>query len=66
MVRLGKGIAFIPAALDLQQEPNLLSMPILNSDGTPFKQVVIQHVLIHKSEQPTPLTQALAGLVKMN
>lgn len=64
MVRLGKGIAFIPASLDLQQEPNLLSMPILNADGTPFKQIVIRHVLIHKSEQPTPLAQALAGLVK--
>lgn len=40
MVRLGKGIAFIPASLDLQQEPNLLSMPILNNNGTPFEQVL--------------------------
>ncbi len=64
MVRLGKGIAFIPASLDLRQEPSLLSMPLINADGTPFKQIVIQHVLIHKSERPTPLTQALAGLVK--
>ncbi|QHV93885.1 LysR family transcriptional regulator [Spirosoma endbachense] len=65
MVRLGKGIAFIPAALDLSQEPSLLSMPILNADGTPFKQVVIQHILIHKSDHPTPLVQSLAGLIKM-
>ncbi len=65
MVRLGKGIAFIPANLNLQQEPNLLSMPILNADGTPFKKVVIQHVLIHKSEHPTPLVKALSGLVKL-
>lgn len=64
MVRLGKGIAFIPASLDLKQEPALLSMPIVNTDGTPFKQIVIQHVLIHKSEHPTPLAQALSGLVK--
>ncbi|WP_420146598.1 LysR family transcriptional regulator [Spirosoma sp.] len=50
--------------LDLQQEPNLLSMPILNADGTPFKEIGIRHVLIHKSEQPKPLVQALSGLVK--
>jgi len=65
MVRLGKGIAFIPASLDLQGEPHLLSMPILNADGTPFKQIVIRHVLIHKSEQPRALAQTLAGLVKL-
>ena len=64
MVRLSRGIAFIPASLDLRQEPELLSMPIINASGTPFKQIVIQHVLIHKSEQPNPLAQALAGLVK--
>lgn len=64
MVRLGKGIAFIPASLDLKQEPNLLSMPILNVDRTPFKQVVIRHVLIHKSQQPKPLAQALCSIVK--
>ncbi|QIP17328.1 LysR family transcriptional regulator [Spirosoma aureum] len=63
MVRLGKGIAFIPASLDLQQEPNLVSMPIINADGTSFKQIVIRHVLVHKSEQPKPLVEALAGLV---
>ena len=65
MVRRGKGLAFIPASLDLHQEPNLLSMPIINTDGTPFKQIVIQHVLIHKAEQPSPLVQAIAGLVRL-
>jgi len=64
MVRLGKGIAFIPASLDLQQEPNLLSMPILNNDGTPFTQIVIQHVLIHKTEQAESRALALSELVK--
>jgi DNA-binding transcriptional LysR family regulator len=65
MVRLGKGIAFIPASLDLRQEPDLLSMPIISADGRPFRRVVIRHVLIHKSEQPKPLVQALSGLVKL-
>lgn len=64
MVRLGKGIAFIPASLDLRTDPDLLSMPIVNTDGTPFKQVVIRHVLVHRSEQTKPLVQALSGLVK--
>lgn len=64
MVRTEKGIAFIPASLDLQQEPNLVSMPIINSDGTPFKEIVIKHVLIHKSEHPSPLVQALSDLIK--
>ena len=64
MVRSGKGIAFIPASLDLKQEPDLVSMPITNTDGTPFKEIVIRHVLIHKSEQPSPLVQALSGLLK--
>ncbi|WAC14869.1 LysR family transcriptional regulator [Dyadobacter pollutisoli] len=64
MVRSGKGIAFIPASLDLQNENNLVSMPIANPDGTPFKEIVIRHVLIHKSEQPSPLVQALSGLLK--
>ena len=64
MVRSGKGIAFIPASLDLEQEPNLVSIPIMNEDGTPFKEIVIRHVLIHKSEQPSPLVQALSGLLK--
>ena len=64
MVRSGKGIAFIPASLDLKQETNLISMPIVNSDGTSFKEIVITHVLIHKSEQPSPLVQALSGLLK--
>ena len=32
MVRSGKGIAFIPASLDLKQEPDLVSMPITNTD----------------------------------
>jgi DNA-binding transcriptional LysR family regulator len=63
MVRLGRGIAFIPASLNLRQEPSLRSVPIINADGTPFKQIVIQHVLIYKAERPSPLTQALAGLV---
>ena len=63
MVRLGKGIAFIPASLDLQQEPDLVSVPIINADGTPFKEIVIQHVLIHHVERATPLVQALAGLL---
>lgn len=66
MVRLGKGIAFIPASLDLRQEPGLLSKPILHADGTPFDEVAIRHVLIHKSEQPNPLVQALSGLVKFD
>ena len=66
MVRLGKGVAFIPASLDLQQEPNLLSMPILNNDGTPFRKIVIQHVLVYKSEPATPLVQALDRLVKVH
>ena len=64
MVRSGKGIAFIPASLDLKQEPDLVSIPITNEDGTPFKEIVIRHVLIHKSEQPSPLVQALSGLLK--
>ncbi len=64
MVRTAKGIAFIPASLDLQQEPHLISMPIINTDGTPFKEIVIKHVLIHKSEQSSPLVQALSGLIK--
>lgn len=63
MVRLGRGIAFIPASLDLQQEPSLISMPILNNDSTPFSRILIQHVLIHKTEQTKPLVQALSGLV---
>lgn len=54
MVRLGKGIAFIPATLDLEQEPKLCAIPIIDRDGTPFKEVVIQHTLIHKSGQATP------------
>lgn len=66
MVRLNKGIAFIPASLDLQQEPNLVSMPILNNDGTPLKKIVIQHVLIHKTASSTPLLQALDRLVKIH
>ncbi|GAB2533501.1 LysR family transcriptional regulator [Spirosoma aerophilum] len=65
MVRLGKGISFIPASLDIQQEPNMLSMPILNNDGTPFNKVRIQHVVIYKTEQPKPLVQELSGLVKL-
>ena len=65
MVRLGKGIAFIPASLDLQQEPNLLSMPILNNDGTPFNKIVIQHVLVHKAEQPKPIILSLSSLVEV-
>ncbi|MBO0929376.1 LysR family transcriptional regulator [Fibrella aquatilis] len=64
MVRLGRGIAFIPASLDLQQEPTLVSMPIINPDGSPFKAIIIQHVLIHKTDRATPLVQALAGLIQ--
>ncbi len=64
MVRSGKGIAFIPASLDLMQESNLVSMPIVNADGTPFKEIVIRHVLVHRSEQSSPLVQALSGLIK--
>lgn len=64
MVRLGKGIAFIPATLDLKQEPGLMSMPIVNTDGTPFKQVVIRHTLIQRCDQTNPLVQALSGLVE--
>ncbi|MGM9510628.1 LysR family transcriptional regulator [Larkinella sp. GY13] len=63
MVRLGRGIAFIPVSLDLRQEPDLLAMPLINADGTAFKQVVIQHVLIHKAEHAKPLVQALSGLL---
>lgn len=66
MVRLGKGIAFIPASLDLRQEPELLSKPILHADDTLFDEVVIQHILVHKSEQPKPLVQALSGFVKLS
>ncbi|MCF2501300.1 MULTISPECIES: LysR family transcriptional regulator [Dyadobacter] len=65
MVRLDKGIAFIPASLDLQHDPSLISVPIANADGTPFKEIVIQHVLIYKTEPCTPLVQALGGLVKI-
>jgi DNA-binding transcriptional LysR family regulator len=64
MVRSEKGIAFIPASLDLQHDPSLISVPITNPDGTPFKEIVIQHVLIYKTEPCTPLVQALGGLVK--
>jgi DNA-binding transcriptional LysR family regulator len=64
MVRLGKGIAFIPASLDLQQKPTLLSMPILNNDGTPFRKIIIEHVLIHKTQHPKTLVLALSALVK--
>jgi DNA-binding transcriptional LysR family regulator len=66
MVRLNKGIAFIPASLDLQQEPTLVSMPILKNDGTLFKEIFIQHVLIHKTEPTTSLIQALDQLVKVH
>lgn len=65
MVRMGKGIAFIPASLDIQQEPNLLSMPILNNDGTLFNKVMIQHVLIHRTEPTNPIVQALSGLIHL-
>ena len=65
MVRLGKGIAFIPASLDLRTDPDLRSMPIINADGTSFKQVVIRHVLVHRSDLTKPLVQALSGLVKL-
>lgn len=64
MVRLGKGVAFVPASLDVGQEPDLITMPIVNPDDSPFRQVLIRHVLIHQTAQPTPLVQALAGLVK--
>ncbi|MBO0938265.1 LysR family transcriptional regulator [Fibrella sp. HMF5335] len=63
LVSLGKGIAFVPASLNLAQEPNLLAMPIMNADGSPFRQILIRHILIHQATQPTPLVQALAGLV---
>ena len=62
MIRLGKGIAFIPASLDLSQEPTLLSMPILNADSTPFKQIIIEHVLIRRTNQPNPLVRKMAAL----
>lgn len=64
MVRSNKGIAFIPASLDLQHDPNLISMPIVNPDGSPFKDIVIQHVLVFRTEQCTPLVQALGSLVR--
>ena len=64
MVRSGKGIAFIPASLDLNQEADLTAMPIINADGTPFKEIVIRHDLKNKSDQPSPLVQALSGLLK--
>lgn len=64
MVRSGKGIAFIPASLDFQLEPHLLSMPIINADGTPFKEIVIRHVIVYKSEQPSALVKALGGLMR--
>ena len=64
MVRSNKGVAFIPASLDLQHDPSLISMPIANPDGSPFKEIVIQHMLIYKTEQCSPLVQALGELVK--
>ncbi len=63
MVRLGKGVAFVPASLDLTQDPTLLAMPIINADGTPFKQIRIQHALIYQTARPAPIIQALSGLV---
>ncbi len=63
MVQLGKGIAFMPASLDLSQEPTLLSMPIVNEDDTPFREIIIEHVLIHRADQPNPLVRELAGLL---
>lgn len=64
MIRVGKGIAFIPSSLDLTQEPELVSMPIINEDSSPFKEIVIRHVLINKSEHSSPLVQALSGLLR--
>ncbi|QJD79981.1 LysR family transcriptional regulator [Spirosoma rhododendri] len=63
LVSMGRGVAFTPATLNLSQEPNLVAKPIVNADGSPFRQVIIQHVLIHCTDRPTPLVQALAGLI---
>jgi DNA-binding transcriptional LysR family regulator len=60
-----KGIAFVPVSLDLSKEPNLMIKPIINDDGTPFKNIVIQSSLAFKKENKMELVNKLVQLVEI-
>jgi DNA-binding transcriptional LysR family regulator len=63
-VDLNKGIAFMPLALDISKDENLVLKNIINDNGTPFTNIIIQNVLAYKKETATELIKSLVELVE--
>jgi DNA-binding transcriptional LysR family regulator len=63
-VDLNKGIAFMPLALDISKDPNLVLKEIVNDDNTPFTTIMSQNVLAYKKETATVLIKSLVELVE--
>jgi hypothetical protein len=63
LVSLGIGVAFAPSFIDISRETNLILKPIINTDGTAFIDIEAIIGLAYKTENPSPLTLAVMGLV---
>jgi DNA-binding transcriptional LysR family regulator len=60
LVSLGIGIAFVPSFFDLERVPGVVARPLRVADGTA---VTLTQCVAYLAARPTPLLQALVGLV---
>jgi DNA-binding transcriptional LysR family regulator len=64
-INLSKGIAFVPITLDVSQEKDMCIKNIINDDGSPFTNIVIQPVIVYKKNNSIPAIEELAKMVAL-
>jgi DNA-binding transcriptional LysR family regulator len=63
LVSIGKGIALVPSAQDISQEPNIIKKPIMNEDGSPMEDFGIEYCMVCNAEKAVPVTMVLMDLI---
>lgn len=65
LVQLGKGVAVIPAHFNVIQLAGVVTRPLVNSQGTPYPELELQHVVAFLSSNTSPAVRALGQQLKL-
>ncbi|GAB2538842.1 LysR substrate-binding domain-containing protein [Spirosoma aerophilum] len=66
LVQLGKGVALIPAHLNVSQLVGVVAIPLVNLENEPYKELELQHVVAFLTTNSSPAIVALGQQLQLN
>jgi DNA-binding transcriptional LysR family regulator len=66
LVQLRKGVALIPAHLNVSQLAGVVAIPLVNAENEPYKELELQHVVAFLTTNSSPVINALGQQIQHN